>query len=412
MVGVSYRTAPVGLLGRVAIATDRLPAALAELRRTEGVREVVALATCNRTELYVHASGEGVEDAVLERWAGWCGMGRDELRRVTYAHRGRAAVVHLLEVTAGLDSMVVGEQQIQVQVKEAFLLAQSLGCCGRVLGGLFRCALRSGRRLRAEAPIAGSSMLEVGLDAAREALGGLAGRTVMIVGAGQMGRLAAAALAGGCGRLLIANRTGERAVALARRWSAEPAPFEARAASLTAVDLVVTSTGSAGHVLDRGDVEAAMIGRAGRPLVLLDLAVPADVDPDCAAVPGVRLLGIRDVLELTRGRVTSAELVPARTLVEEEADAFLADARAAAAAPTIAALSAHAEAIRRAELERLASRLAGADERQREAIALLSRRLVNRLHHPAVIRLRELAGTHEGHRYESVVRDLFGLVEG
>jgi glutamyl-tRNA reductase len=209
--------------------------------------------------------------------------------------------------------------------------------------------------------------------------------------------------------MLIANRTHEKAARLAQRFEAECVSFTPKLPNLLEVDLVVASTGAAGHVLGRPEVEAAMRARPERPLVLLDLAVPPDVDPDCAQLRNVTVIGIDAVAGLARDRQGTPAEASARHLVEEETGVIMAEARSTVAVPTILALSAHAEAIRIAELDRLAARFQDADETQREAIALLSRRLVKKLNHRPFLRLKELAGTNQGDDYARVVQDLFGL---
>jgi glutamyl-tRNA reductase len=252
LVGISYRTASLKVLGQSAISSDRLPQFLGQLTSLSRVNEAVVLATCNRVEIYADVDG-GEADRILELWAAWSGLDVAQLGEFVYERHGSEAIAHLLAVTAGLDSMVVGERQIQLQVKKAFSVAHSVSTCGRMLDAAFRNALRVGRRVRAETAVSteASSVLEVALDAAGRPLGGLEGRTVLILGAGQVGRIAVDAVGGKARRVLVANRMPEKAAALAARVGGECVSLSQRAPDLADVDLVIPSTGASSHMIRR-----------------------------------------------------------------------------------------------------------------------------------------------------------------
>jgi glutamyl-tRNA reductase len=418
--GLNHKTAPLTLLERTAVAPDDVPKALASLTQRGPVREAVVLSTCNRVEVYAllgryHEGLAAVRDFVAE----WAGVAPEDLADHSYDYFDEGAAAHLFAVAAGLDSMVVGERQIALQVKDAYLRAEEEGACGRALHSLFRRALRVGKRVRAETGIArgASSIVEAGLAAATSVLGSLAGRTAIIVGAGKMGGLAAGHLATCCDRVLVANRSVAKRTRLAGQHGAVPIALDALPQALAHADLVVCSTAATAPVVDRATVAAALEGRTERPLVLLDLAVPRDVDPACRELAGVAVLDLESIrAAIAAGRAGpepeafTAELARARELVEEEAAAFAAWMREARIEPTVAALRIRAEHVRRAELARFDRRLAGLDDRQRQAVEALTRGIVNTLLHEPTVRLKALADADEAPHAE-VVRDLFDLGE-
>jgi glutamyl-tRNA reductase len=416
--GLNHKTAPLDLLERAAVPSEQVPKALLSLTNRARVREAVVLSTCNRLEVYVllaryHDGLAAVRDFVAE----WAGVAPEDLAGHTYDYFDERAAAHLFAVASGLDSMIMGERQIALQVKAAYVRAEEEGACGRVLHALFRRALHVGKRARAETGVSrgASSILDAGLDAATGVLGSMLGCTALVVGAGKIGGLAAARLAATCDRLLVANRSVEKRDRLVLRHGAEPIALEDLPRALGHADLVVTSTASAGPLIDRATVARATSERAGRPLVLLDLAVPRDVEPSCRELPSVAVLdieAIRAAIEAgSGGRAPEAfadELAKARRIVDDEAAAFATWMRAARVEPPIAALRTRAESVRQAELARFDSRLAGLDERERQAVEALSRGIVNTLLHEPTVRLKALADVDDAPHPE-VVRDLFDL---
>jgi glutamyl-tRNA reductase len=410
--GLNYKTAPVTLLERLAVPAERLPKALASLVARDHVVEAAVLSTCNRVEVYAHVTRYhgGVAD-LRNFFAEWAGLAVEDFSDAAYDHYDDRAAAHLFAVAAGIDSMVIGERQIHLQVREAFRKADAEGAAGRVLHALFRRALRVGKRARAETGISrgASSMVAVGLDAARRVVGDRDSATVLIVGAGKMGGMAADRLSRGDGRLLITNRTVERSVRLAERVDGEVLLMERLADGLCEADLVLCSTGAPRPVVDREQVAAAMARRPRRPLVLVDLAVPRDVASDCATVPGVTVLDVDAVRALTDTGATGAEVAKARAIVEAEAAAFAGWARSVRVEPTIAALRRRAEDVRQAELDRLAARLAGLDERHRSAVEALTKGIVNTLLHSPSVRLKAIADARGGELHAAALRELFDL---
>jgi len=414
VLGLNYRTAPIALLERVAVPSERLPKALLSLVQREHVDEAVVLSTCNRVEVYANVSRYHGGMADLRNFLSeWGGIAPEDFSDLAYDYFEDRAAAHLFAVTSGLDSMVVGERQIALQVKQAYADADRQATTGRVLSSLFRHALRAGKRTRAETGISegASSMVDVGLDAARKVLGTLERRTVLLVGAGKMGGLAATRVHGLAERIVVANRTADRGARLALRVDGDVLDFAGLGAGLAEADLVLSSTGASTPVIDAEAVAAAMARRPSRPLVLLDIAVPRDVDPACAALPGVTVLDVDTVRTLTDTGSTGEEVLKARALVEEEAERFAAWTRTVRVEPTIGALRARAEQVRSAELERLAGRLAGLDGRQREAVEALTRGIVNTLLHDPSVRLKAIADARGGERHAATLRELFDLPE-
>ncbi|MGM0819449.1 MAG: glutamyl-tRNA reductase, partial [Actinomycetota bacterium] len=306
---------------------------------------------------------------------------------------------------------VVGERQIHGQVREAFKQAEEAGAVGRLLGALFRQSMRVAKRARVETDLdAGrATMVDVGLQAAERALGDLGGRRALIVGAGQMGAIAAERLAPVAASVTVTNRTGDRAEQLAAKVGAVTLPFAALREGLAEADLVLTSTGAGDPVIGYADVEAAMAGREGRRLALLDLAVPRDVDQACAGIPGVTVLDVDAVRTLTDAGERGVDVRKARAIVEEAASSYAGWTRTVQVEPTVRGLRARAEEIRQAELARLESRLGDLDERQRAAVDTLTRGIVNTLLHEPTVRLKRHADHRGAELYATALAELFDL---
>jgi glutamyl-tRNA reductase len=416
-VGSSYRSAPMVLLERLAIDPERRPKALAQLLEQEQVREAVILSTCNRVELYtvVGRFHEGGSD-VRRFLAQFHGVDGREFADHLYTYYEEGAVRHLFAVASGIDSMVVGEAQILGQVREAFQAARAERAAGPVLTALFNHAIKVGRRARAETAIGAglASTLSVGLRVVGEHLGGLAGKRVLIVGAGKMARLAGTTLRqAGVGELAVANRTPARAAELARALGGRSLPLDGIEGELAAADLLVASTAAVVPTVGADLVARAVARRprGGRPLVVLDLGVPRDVDPEVRSLPGVVLAdldALRAVLETEDG-AQRREVDRVRALIAAETTAFITGQRGARLAPTIRALRARAEQIRQGELARVARRLDGLDERQRAAVEAVTRGLVNKLLHQPMVRGKALAAGPDGQLYATILRQLYGL---
>jgi glutamyl-tRNA reductase len=329
-----------------------------------------------------------------------------------YSHYEDQAAEHLFSVAAGIDSMVLGEPHILAQVRAAFRAAEAEAATGPELEALFRRAIRAGRRARAETAIGASpaAFVEAGAVLAAEHLDRLEGRTLVVVGAGTMAELAARALSAlGVGEVTVVSRTPAKAARLAAHVGASHRPVEELSEAVADADLVVSSTDSTGLVLSRPMLQRV----GGRPLFVLDLAVPRDVDPAAANLPGIRVCDIDDLRAvLARSRDDASDEVAAvRQIVAEETRRFVTARRARRLAPLIEALLDRGERIRDAEVRRLATRLAGLPGPQREAVDLLTQRIVKRLLHDPVVRLKDLAGSGAADGAARTLADLFGLDE-
>ena len=428
VVGLSHKSAPVATLERAAVRGDTLTKLLRDVVQAEPVAEAFVVSTCNRVEVYadVDRFHAGVT-AICELLARHCGVPSHELTQYLYVHYEDRAVSHLLAVAAGLDSMVVGEDQILGQVRSAVKLAAEHGTAGRVLGELGQLALRTGKRARAETGIgrAGLSLLSAAVELAATSLGpvgsgpdALAGRDVLIVGAGSMSALAAATAArSGAASIVVANRTREHAERLAASVSTTVTKIAGLAdlpAAMAAADVLISCTGAAGHVITHDMVSAALTARKApdpsTPLVIMDLAMPRDVEPAAASLPGVVLIGMDELSEHATA-IRDDDVAAVRAILEAELAAYQSAMDAARVAPTVVALRAKAAKVVDAELTRLAGRLSadGLSGHALDEIAQTVRRVVDKLLHAPTVRVKELAGSPGGEEYAAALRVLFDL---
>ena len=421
VVGANFRSAPLELLERLAIDHEHRPKALAGLFDLEHVHEAVVVSTCNRVEVYTAISRfHGAAGDVRRFLADLHGLGLEEFADHLYDYYEERAVQHLFAVTAGVDSMVVGEAQILGQVREAFQAAQAERSVGPVLSALFTRAIKVGRRARSETAIGAgmASTVTVGLRVASGQLGGLAGRRVLLVGAGSLARLAGRALRqAGVGELVVANRTMATGAALARELGGRAVPLDRVADELALADLAVAATAGSTPTVGAATVASAMArrdpGGGSRPLVVLDLGVPRDVEPGARGLPGVVLAdldALRAVLETDDG--PRAEVERVRALIAKETGAFMGGQRESRLVPTIRALRTRAEQVRQQELAKASTRLAGLDDRQRAAVEAVTRGLVNKLLHDPMVRGKTLAARPDGDLYVAALRELYGLDPG
>jgi glutamyl-tRNA reductase len=406
LVGISHHRAPIALRERVAL--DGRAAARAASELAERTSEAVCLSTCNRTELYVASAGADAAEREALRML--TDMGGEEIVGALYRLRDEAAALHLFRVAAGLDSLVPGEGEILGQVRHAY----EQGEVGAFLDRLFRQALHAGRKVRAQTAIgeSPSSISSAAAALAQQVFGDLHGRTMLLIGAGKVSELAARNLRSrGATIAFVANRTVGRAEELARRVGSEARPLEEIEAALDQADVVVSSTSAPGFVLSRDQVARTLARRKGRPLLLVDLAVPRDLDPAIHDLPGCYLYDIDDlqavVTETLAGRRREAEA--AEQIVAAEADHFRAWQASLDVVPAIASLRAKAEEIRAGELEKVESRLERLSEAERRAIESMTAQIVNKLLHLPTIRMKQAATAADGVVYAETVRHLFGL---
>ena len=414
VVGVNHRSGPLPLLERLTIAPTDLAKRVAGLALRDNIREAVVLSTCNRTEVYVVA--ERFHGAYADIRDFLCELGEldiDELSPHLFSEHESAAVHHLFEVAAGLDSAVIGEGEILGQIRTAWEVAREESSARAGLNLLMRSAVETGKRARTETAIGRgtASVSHAAVEMLADVFGDLEGKHVAVIGAGSMGEGVAVALhkAGGAD-ICVVNRSPERGAALAQRVGATAVGFDFLDAALADADVVVASTGSGEPVIT---VEALTRARAGsdRPLHIIDIAVPRDVEPAVADLDGVDVLDLDDLRDWAdRGRAKRAkEADLVRAIVSEEVENFAVEQTSRQAAPLVAAMHRAAEAVRASEIERFANRLAELSDADRDAVEALTKGIVSKLLHEPSVRLKSDAGTPQGDRNASAVRDLFDL---
>ncbi len=410
--GISYRRAPIELLERLSFADEDLAKAYRHAMDQDAVDEAVILSTCNRVEITASVASYHAGFLALKRvLTETRGVAPEELAEPLYSHWEQDAADHLFAVAAGLDAMVLGETQIHAQVRKALRRAEEEAAAGPTLRALFHAAGRAGRRARAETSLgaAPDAFVAIGADVAEETLGSLEDRSAAVVGAGVMAALAAKhLLARGVGAIRILNRSPERARDLARRISgATGGGLDELPSTLAEADLVVSATGAVGTVMDR----AAFAERATRPLVLIDLAVPRDIDPDVTEVDGVRLIDISAIHArlLSHAEETADDIVRAHEIVGEEVRRWAVRRRSDALAPLIRAIRRRGDEAVRDELERFAARLGELTPDERGAVEALARGVAAKLLHDPIVQLKERSepGTDEVHA--TLLAELFGI---
>jgi glutamyl-tRNA reductase len=417
-VGISFRTAPLALRERLALPESAIETALSRFGCGGGVRpsavsELVILSTCNRVELYA-AGGRAAEQALFGLLEETTGVDRAQLRPAAYVFTGDDAVRHLCRTTAGLESMVIGEPQILGQVSEAFATASAHGAAGHMLSTLFRGAIRAGRRARSETGISRSptTISSVAVKLVGAALPNLTSATVVIVGAGEMAELAVSALHyRGVSDIRVVSRTRESAERLSSRVGGQPLPLERLQDALDAADVVISSTSAPHHVITRDMIAASMACRPERPMLIVDIAVPRDVDPEVRALANVTYADL-DVLEqrIEAGlQERQAEVPRVEAVVEDEALQCITALRQLDVQPLIADLRGHTDAVRRATLEQARRHFAHLSDEDRHHIEAFSESLVNRLFHQPMQQLRQEARNGQVAGYAMALRHLFGL---
>ncbi|KAA0235652.1 MAG: Glutamyl-tRNA reductase [Acidimicrobiales bacterium] len=415
VIGVNHRTVPLGLLERMTIDDDHLDKTLADVISRENVSEAVVLSTCNRTEVYVYAERfHGAFQDVRNVLSESAFLAPEAFADHLYVLYDADAIRHLFCVAAGLDSAVLGENEILGQVKRAWQRAREQKVSGTSLNLLFRHSVEVGKRARSETDIARhiTSVAQAAVAMAAQRLGGLAGRRVLVLGAGGMGEgMAKIVAAAGVSDFAIANRTYERSRDLADLVGGRAVRLSAVADELRDTDVLLTSTGANTIMLEHSDIEPAMLHRGDHPLLIVDIAVPRDIDPSVAGLDGVTLLDMDDVRHFTEAGVAERqrEVQAVRQIVDEEVDRFLDASTARESAPLIVALRERAEDIRLHEIEGFGSRLAGLTPEQREAVEALTHRILAKLLHEPTVELKESAGTRRGDRLAESMRDLFDL---
>lgn len=414
VIGVNHRTGPVELLEKVMISDSAMPKALHSLIVRDDIREAVVLSTCNRTEVYAvaerfHGAYSDIRDFLCES----SGLPADEITPHLYSQHDDEAIIHLFEVASGLDSAVLGETEIVGQVRGAWEKAMGEGASRNTLNLLFRYALEVGKRARTETGISRStaSVSHAAVEMAEEILETLDHCKVLVIGAGEMGEGVATALArAGASSVTVINRTASRGEALAEKVGAHVANFDHLEDELRVADVVVACTGAGGTVVDVEMVQRARQGISS-PLLIVDIALPRDVESAVASLDNVTLRDLDDLSQWAKRGIESRanEVGQVRDIITEEVDRFALDQAQRQAAPLVAQLREVVDAVRVAEMERYGARLADMSDEHREVVEAITRGIVAKLLHNPSVRLREAAGTPQGERLSAAVRDLFHL---
>ncbi len=416
--GISHKTAPLELREQLALTEGRSAGVIRGLVDFDSISEAATLSTCNRTELYLVAEDPvEAETQALGLLAREAEIRLTELLGPLYSLHGSDAARHLYEVTAGLDSMILGEAEIQGQVKRAYELALVEAGTGPVLNRVFRGALAAGKRARNETAISekGVSISSVAVELAQRSLGDLSERRVLLVGAGETAELTARALtARGVQTVFIANRRYNRAIGLAERFGGHAVRIEELPSQLEEADIVVASTNSPHHLIERAELEVVMEARQGRPLLMIDLAVPRDIDPGCREVGGVSLHDVDDVQGMVERNASGreAEARSARRIIAAELARFERWLAAQEVVPTVAALRERADSIVEQVLAENDPRWENLSDADRDRLAAMARAIASRLLHEPTLRVKEAADRDDAYLYVSALRELFGLDAG
>jgi len=417
VIGVSHRTAPLPVREALAFPRDQLRDALLRLRAETGAGEAMILSTCNRVELYARQDDPGAVDALESFLARYHARDGRELHAVVYRYADADAIRHAFRVAASLESMVIGEPQILGQVKEAYQVAEEAGTLGSALNALRNRSLAAAKRVRTETGIGRNavSVSYVAVELARKIFGELKDKNVLLVGAGKMSELAAKHLVRSGGRAtVLGGRTFEKAAELAAALGGKAAPLESLRDELARTDIVISGTGAPGIVIQEADVESARAARRGRharPLFLIDIAVPRDIDPAVRRMGGVFLYDLDDLKAVAEANLRERlkESAAAEALVEREVREFLDWQKAREVVPLLNELRRRAEEIRRHELEKARRRIGPLTAEQDEAIEAATTAIVNKLLHPPTVHLKEAARESDAPEQLSLIRKLLGL---
>ncbi|BBZ06187.1 glutamyl-tRNA reductase [Mycolicibacterium doricum] len=417
--GVSHRSAPVSVLEQLSTDESDQAKIVDQVLQSSLVTEAMVLSTCNRVEVYAVVDAfHGGLSVIGQVLAEHCGMSLNALTKYAYVRYAEAAVEHLFAVASGLDSAVIGEQQVLGQVRRAYTSAEANHTVGRTLHELSQRALSVGKRVHSETGIdaAGASVVSVALDIAETKLGSLAGRTAVVVGAGSMGALSAKHLVrAGVERVHVVNRSLPRARRLAQNLldqgvTADALTLDDIAHALADADVVVSSTGAVRPVVSLADAHRGLTGRPEhRQLVICDLGMPRDVEPAIAGLPGVNVIDMERIQREPSARAAAADAHAARSIVAAEVANYLAGQRMAEVTPTVTALRQRAADVVEAELLRLDNRLPGLDAAHRDEVAKTVRRVVDKLLHAPTVRVKQLASAPGGDSYAEALRELFEL---
>ena len=415
VVGLSHKTAPVELRERFALSGEVADAASTGLAERPGIHEACILSTCNRVEFMLRTDEPQQAEVELLSYLDEAKVAPvREAEPHLYRHADRAAVRHIFRVASSLDSMVIGEPQILGQVKEAYNAAKRAGSIRGPLDHLFSAAFRVARRVRNETGIGqlAVSISYVAVELARKIFGDLNGLSVLLIGAGKMSEAAARHIhSAGARELIVTNRTYGRAVELAGTYNGSPAPFENLFELLTRVDVVISSTGAPGFVVTKETAQRVSSARRGRPIFLVDIAVPRDIDPQINTLDDTFVYDIDDLQQVANANLDQRrkEADLAERIVDEEVDKVMQRIRSVQVAPTIVQLQRQLEQIREGELERFKGKLSGLTEEQQAAVDALTRGMMNKIAHPPITEMKRTSDHPHGPSFVEAVRKAFRL---
>lgn len=416
VVGLNNRTLPLDVLERMTVSGSQLPKALHDLLSREHLSEAVVLSTCMRTEIYAAAGRfHGAMSDIRNFLSEWSGSAPEEFGDHLYSYYEDAAVSQLFRVASGIDSAVIGEGEVLRQVRHAWDAATAEGAAGAVMARLFRHAVEVGKRARRETAITRgiTSLSQAAVAMTADRLGTLEGRTVLLLGAGEMSEGMAQSLASvpGIGPTLVVNRTWAKAAQLAQRIGATPIELGGLAGALEEADVLLTSTGAPGVLIEASDLEAVMAAREGRPLLVVDIAVPRDVDAGVGQLPNVTLLNMDDLKAFVDAAMAERrkEIPVVSRIVAEEVARFGELTAEREMAPLVATLRERVETLRAGELERYRGRLSGLSDSQRSDVEALTRSLLAKILHEPTVQLKDVAGSVQGEQLAEAVRVLFNL---
>lgn len=414
LTGLNYKTAPVAIREKIALRPHDIPSAFQVLNSFPEIRESAILSTCNRTEIYVVTSSIELNGLLPECLGRFCKISPQTFSTHLYTKHNLEVARHLFTVASGLDSLVLGEDQILSQVKQFFKLAQETKSLGTILYRLFQAAIEAGKRIRHETAIGENpgSVGEAALELARQIFGQLNGKNILVLGTGKMGRLLLdTLLQSGVSKLMVCSRTFEKAQEIAKQMNGTPFPIEDLAKPLLQADIVLSASSSSTPLLTRAMLDPIMRERRFSPLFIVDIAVPRNVEESAGQLENLFLYNIDDLKQIVQkaNMALQKEMAKAEKILEEELQKFNAWKDSLQVVPTLRALTNKMEEVKSKEIERILSKFPGFNERQRDILENLAHGLVNKMLHGPLIQLKKYANHPLGEDYLKVVRDLFGL---
>lgn len=415
VVGVNHRTAPVEVREKLSFTDHFLPENLARLMAYPSIEGCVIISTCNRTEIY--AATREMDEGLHSIWqfmSKKSGVDISEIKNCTYSHTLYDTIRHLFRVTSGLDSMVLGETQILGQARHAYQVASEHGYTNKVINTLFQQALTVGKRVRTETGIDKNSVSisYAAVEMARQVFGNLSGRTVLVIGAGKMSELTALHLvSNGVSGVIVSNRSFDRAENLASKFGGRAVKFNELFYYMDRADIVISCTAASHYVVRKKDMDGVMARRGGAQLMMIDIAVPRDIEPSVAEMQGIKLFDVDDLQYVVDGNLNERKsaAIKAEGIIEEELDEFMKWLGSQFVVPTIAALKEFGEEIKQKELKRALNRLGELSEHDKKVVGSMANSIVNQLLHIPVTRLKEYALNPEGHLYTEVLQNLYDL---